>query len=120
MGTNTTDILLAASDRPYGANQFYGPYDSWERTKGWFGAVQQRLGEHNSASFAYRRHTDLFVLLLDDPAAELDVHNLGKFFSIVAKTPAQLIITSIDQYLKHFPQADKLFHVKQGKVIAVL
>lgn len=67
VGTNTTDILLAASDRPYGANQFYGPYDSWERTKGWFGAVQQRLGERASASFAYRRHTDLFVLLLDDP-----------------------------------------------------
>src|SRR5580700_5793330 len=32
----TTDILLATSDRPYGANQFYGPYPSWERTKGWF------------------------------------------------------------------------------------
>ena len=67
IGTNTTDIVLAASDRPYGANQFYGPYDSWERTKGWFGALQQRLGEHTSASFAYRRHTDLFVLLLDSP-----------------------------------------------------
>lgn len=66
-GANTTDILLAASDRPYGANQFYGPYDSWERTKGWFGALQQRIGEHTSASFAYRRHTDLFVLLLDNP-----------------------------------------------------
>ena len=67
VGANTTDILLAASDRPYGADQFYGPYDSWERTKGWFGAVQQRLGEHTSASFAYRRHTDLYVLLLEDP-----------------------------------------------------
>src|SRR5215469_10433408 len=47
IGSNTTDILLAASDRPYGANQFYGPYDSWERTKGWFAALQQRLGEHS-------------------------------------------------------------------------
>ena len=33
----TTDILLATSDRPYGANLFYGPYDSWERTKAWLG-----------------------------------------------------------------------------------
>lgn len=63
----TTDILLAGSDRPYGANQFYGPYDSWERTKGWFAALQQQLGQRTSASFAYRRHTDLFVLLLDRP-----------------------------------------------------
>jgi outer membrane cobalamin receptor len=63
----TTDILLAGSDRPYGANQFYGAYDSWERTKGWFAALQQQLGQRTSASFAYRRHTDLFVLLLDRP-----------------------------------------------------
>jgi outer membrane cobalamin receptor len=62
-----TDILLATSDRPYGANQFYGPYDSWERTKGWFAALQQQLGQRTSASYAYRRHTDLFVLLLDNP-----------------------------------------------------
>jgi iron complex outermembrane receptor protein len=63
----TTDILLAASDRPYGANQFYGPYNSWERTKGWFAAIQQQLGNQTSASFAYRKHTDLFVLFLDRP-----------------------------------------------------
>ncbi|MEG9436849.1 TonB-dependent receptor [Edaphobacter sp. HDX4] len=63
----TTDILLAGSDRPYGANQFYGNYDSWERTKGWYAALQQQLGQKTSASFAYRRHTDLFVLLLDRP-----------------------------------------------------
>jgi outer membrane cobalamin receptor len=63
----TTDVLLAASDRPYGANQFYGAYDSWERTKGWFAALQQQMGEKTSASFAYRKHTDLFVLLLDQP-----------------------------------------------------
>jgi iron complex outermembrane receptor protein len=63
----TTDILLAASDRPYGANQFYGPYNSWERTKGWFAALQQQLGQQTSASFAYRKHTDLFVLFLDRP-----------------------------------------------------
>ncbi|HEX2919448.1 MAG TPA: TonB-dependent receptor, partial [Edaphobacter sp.] len=42
-------------------------YDSWERTKGWFAALQQQVGQRTSASFAYRRHTDLFVLLLDRP-----------------------------------------------------
>ncbi len=63
----TTDILLATSDRPYGANQFYGPYPSWERTKGWFASIQQQLGEQTAASFGYRRHTDLFVLFVDQP-----------------------------------------------------
>jgi outer membrane cobalamin receptor len=64
----TTDILLATSDRPYGANQFYGPYPSWERTKGWFASIEQQLGQQTTASFGYRRHTDLFVLFVDQPA----------------------------------------------------
>ena len=63
----TTDVLLATSDRPYGANQFYGPYNSWERTKGWFASMQQQLGSRTSGSFAWRKHTDLFVLFLDRP-----------------------------------------------------
>src|SRR5271168_998966 len=63
-----TDILLATSDRPYGANQFYGPYPSFERTKGWFASIQQQLGPQTAASFGYRRHSDLFVLFVDQPA----------------------------------------------------
>jgi iron complex outermembrane receptor protein len=64
----TTDILLATSDRPYGASQFYGPYPSWERTKGWFASIQQQLGTKTAASFGYRRHSDLFVLFVDQPS----------------------------------------------------
>ncbi|MCU1248209.1 MAG: TonB-dependent receptor [Edaphobacter sp.] len=64
----TTDILFATSDRPYGANLFYGPYPSWERTKGWFASIQQQLGPQTAASFGYRRHSDLFVLFVDHPA----------------------------------------------------
>ncbi len=63
----TTDVLLAASDRPYGANDFYGPYDSWERTKGWLASIQQQLGERTAADFSYLRHSDLFVLLQGQP-----------------------------------------------------
>ena len=63
-----TDVLLAASDRSFGANQFYGDYPSWERTKGWFAGIRQELGSHLQAAFAYRRHTDEYVLVRDDPA----------------------------------------------------
>lgn len=70
----TTDILLAASDRPYGANLFYGPYNSWERTKAWFASAQQQLGPRTAASFGYRRHTDLFVLFVDRPAVYQNNH----------------------------------------------
>ncbi|MGP8260177.1 MAG: TonB-dependent receptor [Acidobacteriaceae bacterium] len=63
----TSDVLLAASDRPYGANQFYG-YPSWERTKGWLASLQQQLGARTAASFGYRRHSDMFVLVHGLPA----------------------------------------------------
>ena len=63
-----TEILLATSDRPYGANLFYGPYDSAERTKGWFTSIRQPLPAGVSADFAYRRHTDEFILFVERPA----------------------------------------------------
>jgi iron complex outermembrane receptor protein len=70
----TTDILLAGSDRPYGANLFYGNYNSWERTKGWLATAQQQLGARTAASFGYRRHTDEFILFRDRPAVYENNH----------------------------------------------
>ncbi|HEY7210702.1 MAG TPA: TonB-dependent receptor [Bryobacteraceae bacterium] len=62
-----SDVLLGLSDRPFGAADFYGSYPSWERTKGWFAGINQQLGGNTQAAFAYRRHTDLFVLFRDQP-----------------------------------------------------
>ncbi len=70
----TTDVLLAGSDRPFGANQFYGNYDSFERTKGWFASLRQQLGGKMEAAFAYRRHSDIFVLLRDQPLVYKNQH----------------------------------------------
>ncbi|HYA16232.1 MAG TPA: TonB-dependent receptor [Bryobacteraceae bacterium] len=67
-------LLLAYSDKPYGADQFYGPYPSWERIKTWLLAAHQNLGERTEASFEYRRHTDLFVLFRDDPQIYTNRH----------------------------------------------
>lgn len=69
-----TEILLATSDRPYGANLFYGPYDSAERTKGWFTAIRQPLPASFTADFAYRRHTDEFILFVERPAVYENNH----------------------------------------------
>lgn len=69
-----TDLLFASSDRSFGANQFYGPYNSWERTKGWFASARQELGGHAVAAFGYRRHTDDFVLWRNDPAGYENNH----------------------------------------------
>jgi iron complex outermembrane receptor protein len=71
-GVNTalgrSDILMAISDKPYGAAGFYGNYPSWERGKGWLAAWTQPIGTQTSADFAYRRHTDVYILFRDDPS----------------------------------------------------
>jgi DNA replication and repair protein RecF len=74
------------------------------------------------AQIAFRSGTDgrSTCLLLDDPAAELDVDNLKRLLQEVANVSAQLVVTSldlrtIDQYLN-----GAVFHVKQGNVAAVL
>jgi iron complex outermembrane receptor protein len=74
-----TDLLFAGSDRAFGANRFYGPYDSWERTKGWFASARQELGSVTEAAFGFRRHTDEFVLLRDDPSVYENNHVDGSW-----------------------------------------
>jgi len=74
-----TDLLFAGSDRAFGANQFYGPYNSWERTKGWFASIRQELGNRTVATFGYRRHTDDFILLRTNPSIYENNHIDGSW-----------------------------------------
>ncbi|HLJ44729.1 MAG TPA: TonB-dependent receptor [Bryobacteraceae bacterium] len=60
-------VMLALADRPFGADQFYGDFNSWERTKTWFVAGHQNIGDNTEADFAFHRHSDLFVLFRNDP-----------------------------------------------------
>lgn len=62
-------VMLGYGDKPYGANQFYGNFNSWERTKSWFTGLKQDLGSNTEFDFGFRRHTDEFVLFRNDPAA---------------------------------------------------
>ncbi|HEX4486086.1 MAG TPA: TonB-dependent receptor [Terriglobales bacterium] len=67
-GLGQSHLLFAGSDRPFGADQFYGSFPSWERTKSWFASMSQDLGKDTNVDFAYRRHSDEFVLLRDNPS----------------------------------------------------
>jgi outer membrane cobalamin receptor len=81
-----SDLLLAASDRSFGANQFYGPYNSWERTKGWFGSGRQELGSRTVAAFGYRRHTDEYVLARNNPSPYENNHTDGSWQASLRRT----------------------------------
>jgi iron complex outermembrane receptor protein len=47
-----SSLVLAYSDRPYGADQFYGNFNSWEDTKTWLASLVQDLGSRTQAAFS--------------------------------------------------------------------
>jgi DNA replication and repair protein RecF len=62
------------------------------------------------------RRTTPGCLLLDDPAAELDVDNLSKLLHQIEQIRAQLLVTSLDS--GHFAErfSARVFHVEQGHI----
>jgi DNA replication and repair protein RecF len=56
------------------------------------------------------------VLLLDDPAAELDEKNLQRLFDELASLRSQMIATSLTPETALFQAPKATFHVEQGRV----
>lgn len=79
-------LTLAYMDRPFGADQFYGPYPSWEDTKTWWLGYRQALGKKTRFDFAWRRHSDLFVLVRDNPALYTNHHHDQDFQTSLRRT----------------------------------
>jgi iron complex outermembrane recepter protein len=81
----TTDLALAWSDRPFGADQFYGNYPSWERTKSWLAGLRHAFGPATEVTASYRRHTDDFVLFRYQPERYQNRHELETFTGAVRR-----------------------------------
>jgi DNA replication and repair protein RecF len=60
------------------------------------------------------------LLLVDDPAAELDRGNLDLFLEILWSTPAQLVVTALSESVLPPPAGFPVFHVEQGMVSKVV
>ena len=58
------------------------------------------------------------LLLLDDPAAELDRASLGRLMERVAALRCQVIATSLERDELPFPASPRVFHVEQGALEA--
>jgi iron complex outermembrane receptor protein len=80
-----TDLLVAHSDRPFGADGFYGNFNSWEQTRTWFAGLRQKVGKATEFSFTFRRHGDLFVLLRDHPEVYTNHHTLQSYQAAVRR-----------------------------------
>ncbi|HTU65840.1 MAG TPA: DNA replication/repair protein RecF [Steroidobacteraceae bacterium] len=57
------------------------------------------------------------ILLLDDPAAELDAKNLQRLFDELASLKCQMIATSLTPETALFQAPKATFHVEQGRVL---
>jgi iron complex outermembrane receptor protein len=97
-----SSFVLGYADKPFGADQFYGPYNSWEDTKTWYTSVQQDLGENTQAEFSFRRHSDLFVLLRDDPSVYTNHHADETFDGSVRRRDALSANTSLHYGLEGY------------------
>jgi len=58
------------------------------------------------------------VLLLDDPAAELDADNLAKLMDLVRELAVQTFVTALSPQDAVWPGQGAMFHVEQGQVIS--
>jgi DNA replication and repair protein RecF len=56
------------------------------------------------------------VLLLDDPAAELDRASLARLLDVLAATPAQMVFTGLSETQLRPEPGFPVFHVEQGDV----
>jgi DNA replication and repair protein RecF len=60
------------------------------------------------------------VLLVDDPAAELDPENRQRLFDLLQDMPAQMFITALDPNDLPWREQGMMFHVDQGKITSLL
>jgi recombinational DNA repair ATPase RecF len=56
------------------------------------------------------------LLLLDDPAAELDKESLSRLMEAVEALDCQVIATALEPEAAAFPESRRLFHVEQGRL----
>jgi DNA replication and repair protein RecF len=56
------------------------------------------------------------LLLLDDPAAELDADSLARLMGRVAALGCQVIATSLELETSLFSEPAAVFHVEQGEL----
>jgi recombinational DNA repair ATPase RecF len=54
------------------------------------------------------------LLLLDDPAAELDAESLGRLMAQVFDLGSQIVATSLAPDTLTFPEPPAMFHVEHG------
>jgi DNA replication and repair protein RecF len=70
--------------------------------------------------FVADRTDATLILLVDDPAAELDRDNRERLFQMLENIPAQMFITALEATDLPWSEKGQLFHVEHGKLNSLL
>lgn len=121
----TTAIDLGYADKPFGAQNFYGAYPSWERTKTWFAGLHQNFSERWEAALSYRRHSDLFYLFRDNPQRYQNHHVAdGYHASLRRRDPlggSATLFTGVEGFTDHIESSNLGVHSRaRGAAYAAL
>ncbi len=94
------------------------------KARGWVSRGQQKLVAAAMVLGQARLLAPIWgeraVLLVDDPAAELDAERCERLLSLVAELPFQVFLTALDGETLPGLSPGRKFHVEQGKVIQVV
>lgn len=131
-GQDLADALAAhrSRDRRAGMTQV-GPHRAdialavdGHKARGWVSRGQQKLLAAamvlGQARFLGPQWGDRGILLVDDPAAELDRERCRILLELVGQTPFQVFLTALDAESLPELSASRMFHVEQGRVAAVV
>ena len=70
--------------------------------------------------FVAARTQSELILLVDDPAAELDRDNRERLFQMLHDVPAQMFVTALEAEDLPWSAQGQMFHVEHGKVSSLL
>jgi len=56
------------------------------------------------------------ILLVDDPAAELDRENRRRLFDLLQHVPAQMFVTALEAEDLPWSEQGRMFHVEHGRL----
>lgn len=94
------------------------------RVRGWVSRGQQKLVAAalvlGQAGLLAPSWAGRGVLLVDDPAAELDRHRCGALLTLICELPFQAFLTALEPGAVAGITAARRFHVEQGRVVAVV
>lgn len=94
------------------------------KARGWVSRGQQKLVAAAMVLGQARLLGPLWgergVLLVDDPAAELDSERCERLLSLVGELPFQVFLTALDAAALPGLPAGRRFHVEQGQIVQVV